>query len=125
MDFNTLLKPSISEVNAFVKRNAQNVAIVGDLRAARDVCKTKEARAKIEALILPMQKQLQKECAAFDAKMSSIWKKTKGEKIPDDVQKKLNGALESGTKTMKSKNGPEVKHNSDTGHNRWIDVQSF
>ena len=125
MDFNTLLKPSINEVNTFVKRNALNVAIVSDLRAARDVCKTKEARAKIEALILPMQKQLQKECAAFDAKMSSIWKKAKGEKIPDDIQKKLDGALESGAKTMKSKNGPEVKHNGSIGHKQWIDIQSF
>lgn len=122
MDLTALLKPSLSEVAAFTKRNAQNMAIVGDLRAARDGCQTKEARAMIEALIVPMQKQLQKECAAFDAKMSAIWKKAKGEKVPDDVQKKLDRALEGSTKSMKSKNGPAVKYNSDTGHQKWIDV---
>ena len=61
MDLTALLKPSLSEVAAFTKRNAQNMAIVGDLRAARDGCQTKEARAMIEALIVPMQKQLQKD----------------------------------------------------------------
>ena len=53
MDLTALLKPSLSEVAAFTKRNAQNMAIVGDLRAARDGCQTKEARAMIEAEACP------------------------------------------------------------------------
>lgn len=125
MDFTGLLKSSTNEITGFAKRNAANMAIIGDLQAARDTCKTKEARAIIEGHIVPMQKQLQKQCAAFDAKMSSIWKGAKGEKIPADVQKKLNGALEGGVKSMKSKTGPEIKHNSDANHKNWINVLSF
>ncbi len=122
MDFTGLLKSSISKINGFAKRNASSMAIIGDLQTARDGCKTKEARAMIEGLILPMQKQLQKECAAFDAKMSSIWGKTKGEKIPDDVQKKLDGAMNSGVKSMESKNSPKVKPNSSPSHKKWIEL---
>jgi len=125
MDFNSILKTSATETAAFAKRNAQRFAIVGDLVTARDGCKSKEARAMIDGLIVPLQKELQKECAAFDAKMSALWKKTKGEKVPNDIQKKLDDQLKNTAKSIESGSGKKVDYNSDTGHKQWINLQSF
>lgn len=125
MDFNGILKTSATETAAFAKRNATRFATVADLVAARDGCKTKEARAMIEGLLVPLQKELQKECAAFDAKMSALWKKAKGETVPDDVQKKLDDQLKTTAKTMESGSGKKVQYNSDTGHKQWINLMSL
>lgn len=125
MDFNKLLKSSLSEVGDFTKRNATKFAIVADLKKARDSCKTKEARVLIETLIAPLQKELSKECSAFDARMGKIWKQAKGEEVPPEMQKKLDGVLQKATKDIAGKSGEKVKHNSDPSHTRWIEVSSL
>jgi 5-methylthioribose kinase len=124
MDFSKLIKSSATEANSFAKKNAMKFGIINDLQTARDGCKTKEARAMIEGLIVPMQKDLRKECATFDAKMSGIWKKAKGEKVPDDTQKELDNILKNSAKTIKSKSGSDIRHNSDTDHKQWVDLMS-
>ena len=78
IDFNKLLKSSAGEVGSFAKKNAAKFGVIGDLQKARDGCKTKEARAMIEGLILPLQKELKKECAGFEARMSKIWEAGQG-----------------------------------------------
>lgn len=122
MDLNTLVKSSAAEMADFAKRNAMPMAILADLRRARDSCKSREAQGMIEGLILPLQKELQKETVAFDAKMNAIWKKAKGEKLPDDVKKKLDEAMKSGAKQIKSKSGQDVTHDSNPDHKSWIEL---
>jgi len=62
----------------------------------------------IEALIVPLQKELQKEVAAFDKRMSGIWKKAKGEKIPKETQKELDTVLKKSADQIKAKSGGRV-----------------
>jgi hypothetical protein len=122
MDFTAMIKSSAKEANDFAKRNAATFILVGDLQTARDACKTNEARNMIEGLFVPLQKQLQKQSTAFDAKMTRIWKPAKGEKLPKDTQKELDNALKKSSDAIKSKSGKEVKHNTDPAHTKWIDV---
>lgn len=117
-----LLKSSVNEITAFSKRNTLRLAMIVDLKDAAKACRTKEARGLIEGLLAPLQKELQKEAAAFDSKMSSIWSKAKGEKLPPDIQKKLDDALKNTTKDMQSKSGQDIKYNSSHVHKKWIDI---
>lgn len=125
MNFSELIKASGKESLAFAKNNAVKVAVLSDLQTARDGCKSKEAKALIETLIVPRRKELQKEAAAYDKKMSDIWKKAKGEKIPKETQKELDTVLKKSADVIKSKSGKAVKPNSDTSHSKWIDVISI
>ena len=108
MNINELIKSSGKETVNFTKKNAMKYGIIGDLQAARDVCKTKEARTMIETMIVPLQKELQKEVAAFDKKMEGIWKKAKGEKIPKETQKELDVMFKKSEDQIKSKGGGKV-----------------
>ncbi len=125
MEFDNLIKLSGKEVINFTKRNAERFAIVADLIAARDNCNTKGARALIQTLIAPMQKDVQRECANFDAKMSAIWKKAKGETVPKETQKKLDGLFKSGEKSFKSKSGQDIRYNGKYMELQWIGITSF
>lgn len=122
MDFTKLVKSSATEMASFAKQNAMNLAIVNDLRKARDGCKSKEAALMIQGLITPLEKQLEKARAAFDNRMNAIWKDAKGEKVPDDVQKDLDKVLKDGAQTLKSKSGQDVKPNSNPTHKYWIEL---
>ena len=108
LNLNDLIKSSTKESVNFTKKNALKYGIIGDLQAARDVCKTKEARTMIEALIAPLQKDLQKEVAAFEKKMAGIWKKAIGEKIPTESQKEFDTVSKKSAEQIKSKSG--MKH---------------
>jgi hypothetical protein len=120
MDFTKLVKSSASEMASFAKQNAMNLAILNDLRTARDGCKAREAALMIQGLITPLEKQLEKARASFDNRMNAIWKDAKGEKVPDDVQKELDKVLKDGAQTLKSKSGQDVKPNSDPKQKLWI-----
>ena len=109
LSLNELIKSSGKETANFTKKNVMKYAIIGDLFAARDVCKSKEARTMIEGQIVPLQKELQKEVAAFDKKMADIWKKAKGEKIPKETQKELDTILKKSEGQIKSKSGSKYK----------------
>ena len=111
LNLNELIKSSSKESVNFTKKNVMKYGIIGDLHAARDACKTKEARTMIEALIVPLQKDLQKEVAAFEKKMAGIWKKAKGEKIPKETQKELDTVLKKSADQIKSKNGLKPSFN--------------
>ena len=111
MEFDNLIKLSGNEVTKFVKRNAESFAILSDLLTARDNCDTKGARTQIQALIVPMLKDVQRECANFDAKMAAIWKKAKGETVPAETQKKLDNLIKSSEKSFKSKSKQNIKYN--------------
>ncbi|WP_299722817.1 hypothetical protein [uncultured Tateyamaria sp.] len=124
LNIGNLIKASGKESANFAKKNAMKFAIVGDLQTARDGCKTKEAKALVNTLIGPLQKELQKEAAAYDKRMSGIWKQAKGEEIPKDAQKELDNALKKSADAIKSKSGKDVKPNSDPGHSKWIDIMS-
>lgn len=125
MDFDKMLRSSTKEMTLFVKRNTAKFAVIGDLTKARDGCTTKEGRALIQDIILPLQKELRKECDAFDARMSSIWKPAKGEDVPKNTQKKLDSALKKETSTLRSKSGTNVAPNGNTSHSKWIEVEAF
>lgn len=125
MEFDNLLKLSGKEVANFSKRNAETFATLSDLIAARDSRNTKGARALIETLIAPMQKSAQRECANFDAKMSTIWKKAKGETVPAETQKKLDELQKKGEKAFKSTSGATVAFNLNYEQIKWIYIPSF
>ena len=120
LNLDVLIKSSGKEAANFTKKNVMKYAIIGDLFAARDVCKSKEARTMIEGQIVPLQKELQKEVAAFDKKMAGIWKKAKGEKIPKETQEELDAILKKSEGQIKSKSG--LKYNLG---DLWISSYSF
>jgi len=112
MNFNELIKSTSKESAAFAKKNTMKYGVIGDLQAARDVCQSKEARGMIEALIAPLQKELQKEVATFEKKMAGIWKTAKGEKVPKETQKELDAVLKKSADQIKSKSGSKYKLDS-------------
>ena len=122
MNFNELIKSSSKESANFAKKNAMKFGVIGDLQTARDGCKSKEAKAMIETLIVPLQKELQKECAAFDKRMSGIWKKAKGEKVPKETQKELDNVLKKSADTIKSQSGKKMGFNSEASSMGWTQV---
>ncbi|MEP3710422.1 hypothetical protein [Tateyamaria sp.] len=123
MDFTEMIKQSGKETAAFAKRNSNRYAVISDLRAARDQCKTAAAAAIIGDLLFPLDKELRRETDAYDKKMSGIWKAAKGEKVPKDAQKKLDDLMKKSADSMKSKTGDKPKINTKPGDFKWMEIE--
>ncbi|MEO9573177.1 MAG: hypothetical protein ABJ263_11870 [Tateyamaria sp.] len=109
LNYKDLIKSSAQEAASFAKKNAPKYNVATDLLAAKNLCKTKEARAMIEARMSPLQKELQKERAAFEKRLSGIWKAAKGEKVPKETQKELDGFLKKSADGIRAKSGSRYK----------------
>lgn len=107
--YKDLIKSSAQETASFAKKNAAKYSVVADLLAAQDLCKTKEARAMIEAQAAPLQKALQKERVAFEKRLSGIWKATKGEKVPKETQKELDAVLKKSADAVHARSGSKYR----------------
>ncbi|MEW9918589.1 hypothetical protein AB2B41_03170 [Marimonas sp. MJW-29] len=107
--FLDLLKTTGAELVKLNKRTSAKMALLGDLNTARATCKTKEAKAMIGELMLPIDKDVRKDVDAFNSKVAAAWKKAKGETPPPDVEKKIQGVLNNGAKSMQSKGGPRLE----------------
>lgn len=120
-----LIKQSGKETAAFAKKNSKSYAVICDLRAARDQCKTSEAAGMITALLTPLDKTLRKETDTYNKKMSGIWKASKGEKLSKEDQKKLDDILKKSTDSMKSKDGKKPGFNSRHFEMIWINPDDY
>lgn len=107
--FDAFLKAAGTELGAFIKRMQPKFAALADLELAANGCKSKEARAMIEGLIAPLEKELQKECSACSARIVAAWRKAKGQEPPPDVQKKITDLYKKSAKAMESSGVPKVK----------------
>ncbi len=122
MIFNEILKTATREVGTFVKRNGPRFAVLNDLKTAMDGCKTKEARAMIESMYLPLDTELRKECEAMNGRIGALWKKSKGEKPPPDVEKKLDQLYQKGVKSLQGTGKIKAQVQKGQSHAQWIEL---
>ena len=125
MIFNDILKTATTEVSAFAKRNGPRFAVLSDLKSAMDRCKTREARAMIESMYLPLESELQKECDALNARIGAVWKKAKGEKPPADVEKKLDQLYQKNVKSLQGTGKVKAQVSKGASHSKWAQILSI